>query len=184
VTEAPDDKPQSTLCGRPRRFDDFPIYRTCAVIRFAFAEEHSPAEEGTAMNVSGAQSETIKTLLKGAAIGFLLVAVGGQFWPGYMLDSNVKAVTDQVSEAANNSSASLLCQEIYMNAPDGKVKLVALRALDSYRISQDADVAAAATQALKLFADAKISPEPSSYRVKSDCGDQLYKKPSTAALLK
>jgi hypothetical protein len=136
------------------------------------------------MNISGAQSEKITTLLKGAAIGFVVLAVGGQFWPGYMLDSNVKATTDQVSEAANNAGASLLCQEIYLNAPDGKTKLVALRALDSYRIGQDADVAAAATQAIKLFADAKISPEPSSYRVKSDCGDQLYKKPATAALLK
>jgi hypothetical protein len=136
------------------------------------------------MNISGAQSETIKTMLKGAAIAFVLVAIGGQFWPGYMLDSNVKAASDQAAEAANNASASLLCQEIYMNAPDGKVKLTALRALDSYRISQDADVTAASTQALKLFADAKISPEPSSYRVKSDCGDQLYKKPATAAQLK
>jgi hypothetical protein len=136
------------------------------------------------MNISGAQSETIKTYMKGAAIGLLLAAVGGQFWPGYMLDSNVKASTDQASEAANNASASLLCQEIYMNAPDGKVKLVALRALDSYRISQDADVTAASEQAIKLFTAAKISPEPSSYRVKSDCGDQLYKRPATAALLK
>ena len=136
------------------------------------------------MNISGAQSETIKSLLQGAAIGFLLVAVGGQFWPGYMLDSNVKAATGQATEAANNSSAALLCQEIYMNAPDSKVKLAALRALDSYSISQDADVTAAATQAIKLFSEAKISPEPSSYRVKSECGDQLYKKPATAAQLK
>jgi hypothetical protein len=136
------------------------------------------------MNISGAQSETIKTLLQGAAIGFLLVAVGGQFWPGYMLDSNVKATTDQATEMANNSSASLLCQEIYMNAPDSKVKLTALRALDSYRISDDADVTAASEQAIKLFSEAKISPEPSSYRVKSDCGDQLAKKPATAAQLK
>jgi hypothetical protein len=135
------------------------------------------------MNVSGAQSETIKTMLKGAAIAFVVVAVGGQFWPGYMLDSNVKAAIDQASEAANNASASLLCQEIYMNAPDGKAKLITLRALDSYRVSQDTDVTAASAQAIKLFADAKITPEPSSYRVKSDCGDQLYKKPAKAALL-
>ena len=136
------------------------------------------------MNISGAQSEKISTLLKGAAIGVLLVAVGGQFWPGYMLDSNVKAATDQASEAANNTAASLLCQEIYLGAPDGKAKLVALRTVDSYRVGQDADVASAATQAIKLFADAKISPEPSSYRVKSDCGEQLHKRPSTAALAK
>ena len=136
------------------------------------------------MNVSGAQADRIKLLLQGVAIGFFVTAIGGQFWPGYMLDSNVKAATDQASEAANITGASLLCQEIYMNAPDGKAKLVALRALDSYRIGQDADVAAAATQAIKLFADAKVSPEPSSYRVKSDCGDQLYKRPATAAQLK
>jgi hypothetical protein len=136
------------------------------------------------MNLSGAQSENIKTLLKGAAMGVVLVAVGGQFWPGYMLDSNVKAATEQATDAANTTSASLLCQEIYTNAPDGKVKLAALRSLDSYRVGQDADVAAAAAAAIKLFTDAKISPEPSSYRVKSDCGDLLYKKPATAAQLK
>lgn len=136
------------------------------------------------MNLSGAQSETIKTLLQGIAIGVVVVAIGGQFWPGYMLDSNVKAATDEIAEAANNSSASLLCQEIYMNAPDSKAKLAALRALDSYRIGDDADVLAASTEAIKLFADAKISPEPSSYRVKSDCGDQLHKLPAKAALLK
>ena len=136
------------------------------------------------MNISGAQSEKISTLLKGAAIGVFLVVVGGQFWPGYMLDSNVKAATDQASEAANITSASLLCQEIYLGAADGKAKLVALRSLDSYRVGQDADVATAATQAIKLFTDAKISPEPSSYRVKSDCGEQLQKRPSTAALVK
>ena len=136
------------------------------------------------MNVSGAQSGTIKTLLKGAAIGVVLIAVGGQFWPGYMLDSNVKAAIDQAGEVASMSSASLLCQEIYSNAPDAKAKLIALRALDSYRIGQDADVTAASEQAIKLFTEAKISPEPSSYRVRSDCGEQLHKKPATAALLK
>jgi hypothetical protein len=140
--------------------------------------------EEPAMNITSAQSEKISTLLKGAAIGVVLVAVGGQFWPGYMLDSNVKAAIDQAGESSNNMTASLLCQEIYLGAPDGKAKLVALRGVDSYRVGQDADVGAAATQAIKLFTDAKIAPEPSSYRVKSDCGEQLLKRPSTAALVK
>jgi hypothetical protein len=136
------------------------------------------------MNLSGAQSAKIKTLLQGAAIAFFVTAIGGQFWPGYMLDSNVKATTEQMTEAANNASASLLCQDYYLNASDGQAKLAAFRALDSYRISQDAGVAAASEQALKRFADAKILPEPSSYRVKNDCGEQLHKKPATAAQLK
>lgn len=136
------------------------------------------------MNVSAAQSEKIITLLQGAALGFLVAAIGGQFWPGYMLDSNVKATTAEAVQTANNTTASLMCREIYMNAPDSKVKLAALRELDTYRVSQDADVTAAAEQAIKIFADAKVSPEPSSYRVKSDCGDQLQKKPETAAQLK
>jgi hypothetical protein len=135
------------------------------------------------MNVSGAQSEKIKVLLQGAALGFLVAAIGGQFWPGYMLDSNVKATTEQMTEAANNASASLMCQDYYLNAPDSQVKLVAFRALDSYRISQDAGVTAASEQAIKRFTDAKILPEPSSYRVKNDCGEQLHKKPATAAQL-
>lgn len=136
------------------------------------------------MNISGAQSEKIKTLLQGVAIGVVAIAIGGQFWPGYMLDSNVKAAADQMAESANNMSASLLCQEIYMNAPDSQAKLTAFRALDTFRISQDADVSAASTQAIKLFADAKISPEPGNYRVKSDCADRLRKVPDKAALLK
>ena len=136
------------------------------------------------MNLSGAQSEKIKTLLKGAAMGIVFVAIGGQFWPGYMLDSNVKTTTEQMTEAANNASASLMCQDYYMNAADSQAKLVVFRALDSYRISQDAGVAAASEQAIKRFADAKILPEPVGYRVKSDCGEQLHKKPATAAQLK
>jgi hypothetical protein len=135
------------------------------------------------MNISGAQSEKIKTLLQGAALGFLIAAVGGQFWPGYMLDSNAKAASEQATELSNNSTASLMCRELYLNAPESKAKLVALRALESYRISQDAGVNAASDQAIKMFADAKVWPEPSSYRVRSDCGEQLH-KPATAALLK
>lgn len=135
------------------------------------------------MSLSGAQSDKIKTLAQGAALGFLVAAIGGQFWPGYMLDSNVKATSEQATEFSNNSTASLMCREIYMNAPDSKAKLVAFRALESYRISQDVGVTAASDQAIKMFVDAKVWPEPSSYRVKSDCGEQLH-KPATAALLK
>ena len=136
------------------------------------------------MNVSGAQSDRIKFLLQGAALGFLVTAIGGQFWPGYMLDSNVKATADQMTDATVNASASLLCQEFYLNAPDSKERLVAFRALDTYRISQDTGLAAASEQAIKRFADAKILPEPSSYRVKNDCGEQLHKPKASAAMLK
>lgn len=135
------------------------------------------------MNVSAAQSDKIKFLLQGAAIGFFVTAIGGQFWPGYMLDSNVKATADQMTETAVNASASLMCQELYLTAPNSQDRLVAFRALDTYRISQDAGVNAASEQALKRFTDAKILPEPSSYRVKNDCGEQLH-KPATAAMLK
>jgi hypothetical protein len=136
------------------------------------------------MNLSGAQSEKITTLLKGAAIGFVVLAVGGQFWPGYMLDSNAKIASDEATAAANNVAASLLCQHLYMGASDGAAKLVTLRATDSYRIGNDADIAAAATQAIKLFTEAKVSPEPNSYRVKTECGEQLHKRPVAAAQAK
>jgi hypothetical protein len=135
-----------------------------------------------AMNISGAQSTKIKTMLQGAALGFLVAAIGGQFWPGYMLDSSAKAEMDRAVDAANITSASIMCQEIYMNAADSKAKLVAFRALESYRIGQDADVQAASVQAIKLFTDAKVFPEPSSYRVKSECSESLH-KPSKAAQL-
>ena len=136
------------------------------------------------MNVSAAQSDKIKFLLQGAAIGFLVTAIGGQFWPGYMLDSNVKATADQMSEAAVNASASLMCQELYLNVANSQERLVAFRALDTYRINQDTGLTTASEQALKRFTDAKIQPEPSSYRVKNDCGEQLHRKPAAAAMLK
>ena len=136
------------------------------------------------MNLSAAQSDRIKSLLQGAAIGFFVTAIGGQFWPGYMLDSNVTSTAEQMTESAVNASASLMCQELYLNAPDSKEKLVVLRGMDAYRIGQDAGIAAASEQALKRFADAKILPAPSSYRVKNDCGEQLHKKPASAAMLR
>lgn len=135
------------------------------------------------MNISGAQADKIKAMLQGAAVAFVVVAIGGQYWPGYMLDSNVKAEVEKSVEVTVNASASIVCQQLYMGAADSGTKLVALRALDTYRISQDASVNAAAEQAIKLFADAKITPAPSSYRVKSDCGEQLHKKPEKAAEL-
>ena len=96
----------------------------------------------------------------------------------------IKATADQMTDATVNASASLLCQEFYLNAPDSKERLVAFRALDTYRISQDTGLAAASEQAIKRFADAKILPEPSSYRVKNDCGEQLHKPKASAAMLK
>ena len=137
------------------------------------------------MNISGAQSHTIKTLLQGGAIAFAILAIGGHFWPGYMLDSNAKAEAEQARQTANDASASLMCAEIYKAAPDGKAKLVAFRKVESHLTGQDADVTAASEQAVKLFADAKIMPEPSSYRVKSDCAELLHKaQPADAAQLK
>ena len=130
-------------------------------------------------------SDTLMTMLKGAAIGAAILVIVGQFVPGYMLDSNVKLEVAQARQSAIDTSASLLCTQIYKSMPDSEAKLAMLRKGQSYAASQDADVAAASEKAVKLFAALKISPEPYSYRVKSDCGDNLHKSPpSTAAQLK
>jgi hypothetical protein len=137
------------------------------------------------MEISGAQSHTIKTLLQGGAIAFAVVVIGGQFWPGYMLDSNAKVEADQARQTANDLSAGVMCAHIYATSPEGQAKLVEFRKIDQYLIGQDAGVEDATKRALKVFADAKIMPEPSSYRAKSECADQLRKsKPATAAQLK
>jgi hypothetical protein len=137
------------------------------------------------MELSGAQSHTIKTLLQGGAIAFAVLVIGGQFWPGYMLDSNAKAETEQVRQAANDAGAGIMCAHIYSSSPEGQAKLVEFRKTEAYLIGQDAGVEDATKRALKVFADAKITPEPSSYRVKSDCADRLRKsEPATAAQLK
>jgi hypothetical protein len=137
------------------------------------------------MEMSGAQSHTIKTLLQGGAIAFAVIVIGGQFWPGYMLDSNAKAEADQARQTANDSSAGAMCAHIYATSPEGQAKLVEFRKIEPYLISQDAGVEDATKRALKVFADAKIMPEPSSYRAKSECAERLRKsEPATAAQLK
>jgi hypothetical protein len=137
------------------------------------------------MEISGAQSLKIKTLLQGAAIAFAVVVIGGQFWPGYMLDSNAKTEADQARQTATELGAATMCAHIYATAPDGQAKLVEFRKIDSYRMGQDAGVEDAMKQAIKVYANAKIVPEPSNYRVKSECAEQLHKsQPATAAQLK
>lgn len=137
------------------------------------------------MEISGAQSHTIRTLLKGGAIAFAVVVIGGQFWPGYMLDSNAKAEADHVRQTANDLSAGVMCAHIYATSPEGQAKLVELRKIELFLIGQDAGVEDATKRALKVFVDAKIMPEPSSYRVKSECADLLRKsEPAAAAELK
>lgn len=136
------------------------------------------------MELSGAQSLKIKTLLQGGAVAFAIVVIGGQFWPGYMLDSNAKAEADQARQAANETSAGAMCAHIYATSPEGPAKLVEFRKVESYLVSQDAGVDDATKRAIKVFADAKIVPEPSSYRVKSDCAERLRKsEPAKAAQL-
>ena len=137
------------------------------------------------MELTGAQSLKIKTLLQGAAIALAAIVIGGQFWPGYMLDSNAKAEADQARQMANEVSAGAMCAHIYAASPEGLAKLVEFRKIEAYLIGQDAGVDDATKQAIKVSTDAKITPEPSSYRVKTDCAERLRKsEPAKAAQLK
>lgn len=169
-----------------RAYVYFPINGFLSVIPLGRWQGNlSCRDEEMALKISGAQSLKIKTLFQGGAIAVAVIVIGGQFWPGYMLDSNAKAEADQARQTANDTGAAATCAHIYTTSPDGQTKLVEFRKVDSYRIGQDAGVEDATKQALKVFADAKIMPEPSSYRVKSECAEQLHKsKPATAAQLK
>jgi hypothetical protein len=120
------------------------------------------------------------TFVKGALAGMALLAIGGQFWPGYMLDSSAKAAREDAVQGANLSSASLLCGEFYKAAPDSADRLDKLRSTTSY-VSEDTDVTAAVDQTMAAFKAANITPLPSEYRLKSDCVEVLRKKPEKAA---
>jgi hypothetical protein len=124
-------------------------------------------------------------MLQGGAIALAIIVIGGQFWPGYMLDSNAKSEADQARQSANDASAGAICAHIYATSPEGAAKLVEFRKVEAYLIGQDAGVDNATKQSMKMFADAKIMPEPSSYRVKTDCAERLRKsEPAKAAQLK
>jgi hypothetical protein len=121
------------------------------------------------------------TFIKGALAGIVLLAIGGQFWPGYMLDSSARTAQAEAVQSANLSSASLLCDAYYKAAPDSAGRLATLRSNTSY-VREDKDVSAAVSQSLRAFQSANIAPLPSEYRLKSDCVDELRKKPEKSAL--
>lgn len=133
------------------------------------------------MQISESQKATLGVVWKSALAGMVLIAVAGQWYPGYMLDSNATLAAKQASQSAVDASAALVCAQIYQAAPDSAAKLVVLRAGQSYAASQDAGIAAAADKAVKAFADAKITPAPYGYAVRSSCGEQLFKPPAKAA---
>ncbi len=138
------------------------------------------------MQLDSEQKATIMSYAKGALGGMLLLAVAGQYYPGYMLDSSAQKEVQSARQAAVNETVSMVCADMYKSAPGGEAKLVALRTItSSYSRSSDVDVTAASARAIKLFSDGKISPLPESYGVNSGCSEQLFKsKPATAAQLK
>jgi hypothetical protein len=135
------------------------------------------------ITISQEMRRAAPTFIKGALAGMAALAIGAQFWPGYMLDSSAKASQQQAVEVANAASASVLCGEFYKAAPDSAARLTTLRSTTTY-VGEDKDVSAAVGEALKAFKFADISPLPSEYSVKSDCVDVLRKKPQASAQLK
>ena len=133
------------------------------------------------MQIEKSTSETIVKLAQGAGIGMVFLAIAGQFFPGYMLDSNAKTESAQARQSAIDAGAGLLCLEFYRSAPDSEAKLVALRAGQSYAASRDTNVLVAAEKAIAVYSAAKVTPEPYKYGVQSSCGEQLHKAPAATA---
>lgn len=58
-----------------------------------------------------------------AAAGFMLFAVGGQWFPGYQLDSTAEAAAQDRADAAVGEVMAQLCVERFMNATGLETRL-------------------------------------------------------------
>ena len=135
------------------------------------------------LDLDGKQTDALKHVALGAIGGALALLIIGQYWPGYMLDSSASAEVEKGVRDANAKSATVLCQVIYQAAPDSKVKLAELRAMDEYRARQDSGVSAAAAKAVETLKAAGIEP-PSKWSFESNCANALHKPPEKTAQLK
>jgi hypothetical protein len=70
--------------------------------------------------------------VQGGVVGAIGVAIVGQFWPGYMTDSNAKELALQTSERAVIAAFVPGCIELFNKQPDPEAKLTELKQVRSY----------------------------------------------------
>jgi hypothetical protein len=78
--------------------------------------------------VADAKNGRIKALVWAGIGGALLVAVGGQWLPGYQLDSTAKETSSVAAAGAVRDVMAQLCAERFMRQPGLDARIVALKA--------------------------------------------------------
>ena len=78
--------------------------------------------------LAGAKKGRTKALLWSAIGGALLFAVGGQWVPGYQLDSTAKKTSSKVAMTAVSEIMAQLCVERFMREPGAESRMTALNA--------------------------------------------------------
>jgi hypothetical protein len=68
----------------------------------------------------------VKLIVASAIGGFLLFAVGGQWFPGYQLDSTAEATAHEKAAGAVSNVMAELCMERFMNTSELKSRMTAL----------------------------------------------------------
>ena len=91
-----------------------------------------PSSRWVTSRSSGSSSRGIarrrrpQALFLSAAAGFLLFAVGGQWYPGYQLDSTAEATANKKAADAVSDVTAQLCVERFMKTAGLKSRLTAL----------------------------------------------------------
>ncbi|MDH3315846.1 MAG: hypothetical protein OER43_08795 [Gammaproteobacteria bacterium] len=73
-----------------------------------------------------AKSRGVRLAVGSAIGGFLLFAIGGQWFPGYQLDSTAEATSNQMATSAVSELMSQLCAERFMTTSGLDARLAAL----------------------------------------------------------
>jgi len=68
--------------------------------------------------LSAAKGRVVKLSVWSAIGGFMLFAVGGQWFPGYQLDSTAANASQETAVAAVSDVMAQLCLERFMNEPE------------------------------------------------------------------
>ena len=79
------------------------------------------------------QGPSLTRLLQGAAIGVALTLAIGFGWGGWMLGGKAQRLADQSANSAMVLALAPICVEKFQHTAESKAKLVALKAVDSWK---------------------------------------------------
>ena len=77
------------------------------------------------------KSRGVRLAVGSAIAGFLLFAIGGQWFPGYQLDSTAEAASNQKATSAVSDVMAQLCAERFMRTSGLAARLAALNEASS-----------------------------------------------------